>query len=373
MRAPKVREAAAARARSPRAERIHLARSVDPLTTGTCACGGGCPSCVRRTPRDGAAGSARTGSVRSAMGSSSSPLPAGLRMDMETALGADLSGVRVHDDAAAHASAQAVQARAYTVGSDVVFGRGQFAPHTSDGRRLVAHELAHVAQAGRGASPVVARATAAQVSCAPGPLNVPGAPPLSIADPVAVITAAETTAQGWLDDMIAEIDFTQGRIAAGAPLAWPTVSDALFVSLRIIGVNPSTRAAWTGARSSVGRVLANLRTLRAGVGAANLRYTCLGPQSGTIGSCTGPLCSVGVLGTCPGARRIVMCRPFWRDSTADDQAARMVHENVHRVLFIRPEGGRRFNPECFARMVQYYAGVTPTRPDLCAAVPEETP
>jgi hypothetical protein len=220
---------------------------------------------------------------------------------------------------------------------------------------------------------VLARATAAQVDCAPGPLNLAGPPPLTIADPVGVITTAETTAQRWIDDMISEISFTQTRIAGGAPIAWPTISDALFISLRIIGVNPTTQASWRGSSSSVGRVLSNLRTLRAGVGAANLRYTCLGPQSGTIGSCTGPICSAFVLATCPGARRIVMCDPFWRTSTADDQAARMVHENAHRVLMIQTEGGRRFNPECFARMVQFYAGVTPTRPDLCAPVAEETP
>ncbi|MGH2689270.1 MAG: hypothetical protein ACRDKW_10760, partial [Actinomycetota bacterium] len=204
--------------------------------------------------------------------------------------------------------------------------------------------------------------------------NLPGPPPLTVADPVGVITTAETTAQGWLDKMIAEITGTQTRVVGGAPISWPTISDALWVSLRIIGINPTTRANWTGANSSVGRVLANLRTLRGGVGAATIRYTCQGPQTGTIGACTGNICRGGnVVVTCPGAQRIDMCDPFWRNSSAADQAARMVHENAHRVLRIQTHGGRRFNPECFARMVQFYAGVTPTRPDLCPAVAEETP
>jgi hypothetical protein len=65
---------------------------------------------------------------------------------MEQRLGADLGAVRVHDDTRAQASAEAVSARAYTVGTDVVFGPGRFAPHSGEGQHLLAHELAHVIQ-----------------------------------------------------------------------------------------------------------------------------------------------------------------------------------------------------------------------------------
>ena len=58
----------------------------------------------------------------------------------------DLSAVRVHDDLQAMESARAVNARAYTVGRDIVFGAGQNAPSTERGRSLLAHELAHVFQ-----------------------------------------------------------------------------------------------------------------------------------------------------------------------------------------------------------------------------------
>lgn len=58
----------------------------------------------------------------------------------------DFSGVRVHTDTQAAESARSVNALAYTVGSDVVFGAGQYVPQTSVGRRLMAHELAHVVQ-----------------------------------------------------------------------------------------------------------------------------------------------------------------------------------------------------------------------------------
>jgi len=58
----------------------------------------------------------------------------------------DFSQVRVHTDAKAAESAQAVNALAYTVGPDVVFGAGQYIPHSNAGQRLMAHELTHVVQ-----------------------------------------------------------------------------------------------------------------------------------------------------------------------------------------------------------------------------------
>jgi hypothetical protein len=65
---------------------------------------------------------------------------------MERRFGYDFSTVRVHCDAAAEQSAREVNARAYAIGSSIVFGAGQYAPGTRDGRRLIAHELAHVIQ-----------------------------------------------------------------------------------------------------------------------------------------------------------------------------------------------------------------------------------
>ncbi len=65
---------------------------------------------------------------------------------MERRFGQDFSGVRVHDGAAAAESARAVSAQAYTVGQDIVFGSGRYAPHSHSGRHLLAHELAHTVQ-----------------------------------------------------------------------------------------------------------------------------------------------------------------------------------------------------------------------------------
>jgi hypothetical protein len=74
------------------------------------------------------------------------PLDAQTRAFMEPRFGHDFSQVRVHTDAKAAESARAVNALAYTVGRDVVFGVGQYSPGTSDGKRLLAHELTHLVQ-----------------------------------------------------------------------------------------------------------------------------------------------------------------------------------------------------------------------------------
>jgi hypothetical protein len=74
------------------------------------------------------------------------PLPTDVRTHMERGLGADFGDVRVHDGGPAAASAQAVQAKAYTVGNDVVFNDGAYQPHTDAGQRTLAHELTHVVQ-----------------------------------------------------------------------------------------------------------------------------------------------------------------------------------------------------------------------------------
>jgi hypothetical protein len=69
-----------------------------------------------------------------------------LRQDMEQRFGHDFSKVRVHSGAFAEQSAREVSANAYTVGHNIVFGAGRFAPETHAGRRLLAHELTHILQ-----------------------------------------------------------------------------------------------------------------------------------------------------------------------------------------------------------------------------------
>lgn len=86
--------------------------------------------------------------VHDVLNSPGQPLDARIRAFMEPRFGYDFSSVRVHTDTKAAESAQAVNALAYTVGRDVVFGEGQYEPGAREGRRLLVHELTHVVQQG---------------------------------------------------------------------------------------------------------------------------------------------------------------------------------------------------------------------------------
>jgi len=87
-----------------------------------------------------------TASVERALASPGAPLERTLRTDMERRFGHDFSRVRVHSGTEADRSARGLNAGAYTLGNDIVFSSGRFAPHTQAGRRLLAHELTHVVQ-----------------------------------------------------------------------------------------------------------------------------------------------------------------------------------------------------------------------------------
>jgi len=81
---------------------------------------------------------------------SGAPLPETVLREMENQLGQDLSQVVIHNDEEAAALCKELNARAFTVGNDIYFAPGEFAPGTGSGRELLAHELTHVVQQGAG-------------------------------------------------------------------------------------------------------------------------------------------------------------------------------------------------------------------------------
>jgi len=127
-----------------------------------CGCGGSagigseCEECrenrLQRKPAMGKPGIAPNASVSETLRAAGEPLDGTTRDSMESRFGYDFSRVRVHADSSAGESARAVDALAYTVGRDVVFAPGQYAPSTTTGARLLAHELAHVVQQSSGAA-----------------------------------------------------------------------------------------------------------------------------------------------------------------------------------------------------------------------------
>src|SRR5215218_8615211 len=143
---------------APRPQGPALRPSQGGLLQRNCACGGTpgptgeCAECrVRRLGLQRQAINQEKPSgvppiVHDVLRSSGQPLDPATRTLMESRFGHDFSRVRVHTDTLASESAESVNALAYTVGRDVVFGDGLYAPGTSDGRGLLAHELAHVVQ-----------------------------------------------------------------------------------------------------------------------------------------------------------------------------------------------------------------------------------
>jgi hypothetical protein len=124
-----------------------------------CACGGNpgpsgeCEECrkkrlgiVQRSANGTASSSFAPPTVHDVLQSPGHSIDQVTRISMETYFGHDFSRVKVHSDAQAAASARAVNALAYTVGNNLVFGSGQYAPVTIQGQRLLAHELTHVIQ-----------------------------------------------------------------------------------------------------------------------------------------------------------------------------------------------------------------------------------
>jgi len=98
--------------------------------------------------REGGALDAGTDAAIQGMRGGGAPLGGEIKNRMESAFGTDLGGVRVHADNRAADLSGRLSARAFTVGSDVFFGSGQFRPETAAGEHTLAHELAHVVQGG---------------------------------------------------------------------------------------------------------------------------------------------------------------------------------------------------------------------------------
>jgi hypothetical protein len=136
-------------------------------------------------------------------GSASPPQTAGRpladadRTSFEAAFGADLSGVRIHADDGSASSAAGEGANAYTVGGDIVFGAGRYAPSTRQGRLLLAHELGHVMQQRRGqATGASSDEAAAEADADRAARAAASGQPAAVAESASVAIARQPAASG---------------------------------------------------------------------------------------------------------------------------------------------------------------------------------
>lgn len=123
------------------ADRVMGAAAPQPGTCNACATHG--PRLQAKAAPGGLKGA---GTASAAAGSAGAPLAPASKSFFEQRMGASMADVRVHSDAAAERAATSLNARAFTVGSDVYFGAGQYQPQSRPGQHLLAHELAHVEQ-----------------------------------------------------------------------------------------------------------------------------------------------------------------------------------------------------------------------------------
>ena len=176
----------------------------DPQVSKKCACGGEskeeCAECsnkriaLRRNSAGVDSASLEAPSiVEDVLATHGHPLAQSARTALEPSFGYDFGDVRVHNDSRAADSAAAVDALAYTVGNHIVFGAGRYAPGTSDGNRLLAHELTHVVQQGGVGGQIHASRSLIQRACLPAASCA--APPGSAATFGTHVQSAEAAAR----------------------------------------------------------------------------------------------------------------------------------------------------------------------------------
>lgn len=158
------------------------------------------------------------------------PLDQATRAFMEPRFGHDFSNVRVHTDAKAAESARAVNAKAYTVGKDVVFGGGQFEASSHEGRKLMAHELTHVVQQTNSSATGIQRRISYELQDAPEP---------TMSDPEN-LSEDEARVKLWLEKYAAEIvaaeeTFRIDRRAIAGAIAWEALENWSPMGIKSVG------------------------------------------------------------------------------------------------------------------------------------------
>jgi len=275
------------------------------------------------------------------------PMSPQLRGYFEPRFASDFSGVRVHTHVAAARAARSMNARAFTLGRDIGFGSGQFLPDSTEGRRLIAHELAHTVQQARGDSGRVRRRVIdSHVTCHTTGLRNPN---LSGAEVVAAITAADTAAIELARGAEDALSANRAAAVAGDPV------DATFAAIlqEEFGLSATNAAHRRLMRLHERRYRRVRETLESGY----LRYMCRGGTNVSLVGCQAGSCAGNFAFTCPANRLMVLCQAFWDET--DERAGTLLHEVFH-ILFDmgshRANAPRQANSFCYEAFARRIAG-----------------
>ena len=248
---------------------------------------------------------------------------------MEHRFGHSFVNVRIHTDQRAAESARAVSAIAYTVGRDVVFGPSAYAPETGMGRRVLAHELAHVVQGGS------QRTTGPLAVSEPGDALETEATRVASADPSSRVAVSQASPpQGTLHRLGANPGCTPGESA--------DIHQGIFDSrgwlAKAVGAleeSPLTARTLRSLRANFGPtygVAANATLIRNRLRAARgvlstMPISCAGAEDAT---CAEDPCGYST----PGANAATICRNVTLDAgtTAVFKAGCVLHESFHATF-----------------------------------------
>ena len=340
-----------------------LTPAASPLLQRKCACGGApgadglCAACrekvlSRSRDANGASGLVDVPPVvHDVLRSPGQPLDSAARAFFEPRFGGhDFSRVRVHADARAADSARAVNAHAYTVGRNVVFGAGQYAPNTTPGKSLLAHELTHVLQQ-RGTAQTSSALQVSDVAALPSSVSRWEAEAESNAARVAETNGALDGAPSSAAPTLLRQPATATPPPVAAPVAPTQAQQGIINSARLAafarcqsvyqilaGIGPPgpggdrpdlneirQREARTTVRRLFGEDL-NMDQVTEIVGAMRSR---LGPGVPVqVGAASDPDCGSRA-GYVRGFRPPIVLCPAFFNSSAEEQARTLVHEAAH--------------------------------------------
>jgi hypothetical protein len=298
------------------------------------------------------------------------PLSAPVRAFFEPRFGYDFGRVRVHTGFRAAHAARSIHAHAFTVGPDVVFGDGRYAPESETGRRVLAHELTHVVQQNTGmpsGRPAVRPRFPGQREAHPRSPASHGTPPgiqrlvrrSLVACPAGQNPfSADRRAARLLTNAIARIDR-----ARAARAAHPANADVVAVSRamrRAFRLNPANNNHWTRPAPHFGLLLIRrrLEIARNYINSVVFTFNCCNVGAGCAGSTCGT-CNAGdeafVCGSQPST--IQLCPLFWTRGL--NQRGRVLAHEVLHINFgfigdwAQPD---RTNAHCYAQFTALLNG-----------------
>lgn len=317
---------------------------------------------VQAKNRDGEQGhGAADAAVASGIGAGR-PLPAGLRSFFERRFGHGFGNIRIHTDGPANAAAAALNADAFTHGRDVAFAKGAYQPDTGAGRRLIAHELAHTIQQGQNDQGENSRAVQRKVVTSKVDCRSPSKKQQKTVgkDPVGTIASADARAIKMIDLVISVLEGGRQRIIGGAPIAWPTLSDAVAVGLKKrFGLDYNDKAVWTGTGAgTVFKIIARYKAVKTLLESGKLHYICLAPKKIKRSYYSGEGCAGEWAFAFDGENEMFLCKPWWQAS-ADNKATTLMHEAIHVVYAgVGDDGAKLKNAHCYEQYLADINGVS---------------